>query len=446
MMEAVASESSKRTARRLRRGEVIDGTVVQIGTDAVFVDIGGIQEARIERSQLLDADGKLKVGIGDRVAGTVIDARMESPVMAISLGRDGLDLGMLHAAVSGGSPVRGTVSKALKAGLEVEIGAVRAFCPASQIDLNHVPDLAVFEGQELEFRVIEVRDGGRSVVVSRRALLEARREEAQKELRERLVPGSELEGVVQGTHKHGLVVDLGGIEGFVHISEIAHHRVDRIEDAASVGDTIRVSVLGVEETGRHLRVRLSMKALLEAPARPEAPQKDEILNGVVSRSSTFGVFVQTDRGEGLVPLKELGLAPGADHRRAYPVGKPLTVALVHRDPSNGKMRFSVTQVANVEERSNYKAFSASGTGNAGPTRSLGSLGDVFGEKLKLAAAAAQKAAPPAASPKAAPPAAKKAAALAPTAAPGAPKGAQKAAPAAPAPAPKEAAGSRRSKR
>jgi small subunit ribosomal protein S1 len=392
LMEGVSSDSSKRAAKRLRRGEVVEGTVVQVGVDAVFVDVGATKEARIEKSELMDAAGEVKLKVGDRLRATVVDARMESPRLAISLGREsGLDVATLGAALEGGTAVRGKVSKAVKAGVEVEIGGVRAFCPGSQLDLSHVADLSVYEGQELEFRVLEIKEGGRNVIVSRRALLEARRDEARAEMRERLVPGAELDGTVHGIQKHGVVVDLGGVEGFVHVSEIAHHRVERVEDAVKIGDAVRVSVLAIEETGRQLRVRLSMKALLDAPARPAAPERDEILEGTVSRATNFGIFVSTSKGEGLVPIKELGLAPGSDHRRAYPAGKPVRVTLVHRDPASGKMRFSVTAVASVEERSNYRAFSAAGQ-SASQGGGLGSLGDVLGAKL---AAVARSAATPA---------------------------------------------------
>jgi small subunit ribosomal protein S1 len=370
LMEGVSSDSSKRAAKRLRRGEVVEGTVVQVGVDAVFVDVGATKEARIEKSELMDAAGEVKLKVGDRLRATVVDARMESPRLAISLGREsGLDVATLGAALEGGTAVRGKVSKAVKAGVEVEIGGVRAFCPGSQLDLSHVADLSVYEGQELEFRVLEIKEGGRNVIVSRRALLEARRDEARAEMRERLVPGAELDGTVHGVQKHGVVVDLGGVEGFVHVSEIAHHRVERVEDAVKIGDAVRVSVLAIEETGRQLRVRLS----------------------TVSRATNFGIFVLTSKGEGLVPIKELGLAPGSDHRRAYPAGKPVRVTLVHRDPASGKMRFSVTAVASVEERSNYRAFSAAGQ-SASQGGGLGSLGDVLGAKL---AAAARSAATPA---------------------------------------------------
>ena len=253
LMESVTSDSSKRAARRLRRGEVTEGTVVQITADSVFVDVGGTSEARLDRAEVVDRSGELTVKIGDRVRATVTDARPGSLTLALSIGRDGtVDAGALEAARVAGSTVEAIVRQAVKGGLEVEIGDVRAFCPASQVDLAYVADLTALVGQTVQVRVVEVRDGGRSVVVSRRAELEARRQDQQRELLERLVPGAEVEGTVHSTNRHGAVIDLGGIEGFVHVSELAHHRIGSVEEAVTVGDPVRARVLAC--VNHHLKL------------------------------------------------------------------------------------------------------------------------------------------------------------------------------------------------
>jgi small subunit ribosomal protein S1 len=253
---------------------------------------------------------------------------------------------------------------------------VRALCPASQVEIGYAQDLSVYEGQTLQFRVIEIKDDGRSVVLSRRALLEAQRKERQAALEDTLVPGADLEGVVSSLSRHGAIVDLGGIDGFVHVSELAHRRVDKPEDVVSVGDRVAVRVLGVEQGDRGLRVKLSMKARADAP---EPPAVDEVLDATVVKATGGGIIVRTAKGEGLVPLAELGLAPGADHRRAFPVGKQLEVVLTARDTSRGRLRFSAVGVARVEERQNYREFGAASAAGG----SFGSLGDVLRKKLGL---------------------------------------------------------------
>jgi len=382
-MEASVHDPRSREARRLERGEVVEGRVIQIGNDTVFVDIGTPGDARIDRAEFEDASGRLDIEVGQVVRATVLRSNPASPQLTLALGRGGsVDIGGLQTALDSGAPVSGKVDKVVKAGLEVDVSGVRAFCPASQVELGYVADLSVYEGQTLEFRVLEIRDAGRSVVVSRRALLEEQRRERERGLLEQLRVGARVEGSVHSIQKHGAVVDLGGLEAFVHISEIAHHRVERVEDELAIGQTVSANVLSVDETPKGVRVRLSVKALAKAPARPAAPALDEILTGTVSRATNFGIFVATDKGEGLVPVRELDLPPGSDHRRAFPPGKEVRVVLMSRDAVSGKLRFSITGVARVEERRNYRDFSSRG-GTAASQGGLGSLGDVLRAKLGL---------------------------------------------------------------
>lgn len=392
LMESAGAAATGRATRRLHPGDVVEVTVIQIAQDSVFVDVGTPSDGRIARAELSDKDGTVRVKVGDRLRATVIDPRPDGPVLATSFGHGGqLDTGALELARSSGTPIEGEVGKVVKGGLEVSVGSARAFCPASQVELGHVADLATYVGQKLEFKVIEVRDGGRSIVLSRRALLEDRRREAAVGARERLVIGSEVEGSIQAVGKHGAVVDLDGVEGFIHLSELAQHRIERTEDVVRVGERVRTRVLSVDDTPKGLRVRLSLRALAAAaqPAAPAAPV-EEVLTGTVTRATQHGVFVQTAHGEGLVPFRELGLPPGGDHRRLFPPGKVLSVVVVNR--AGGRLTLSATQVARVEERKNYRDFAGTTTGT--PAASLGSLGDLLRGKFKGASEASTSPAEP----------------------------------------------------
>jgi small subunit ribosomal protein S1 len=375
MME---SQTSQGRTRRLRAGDVVEVTIIQIAQDSIFVDVGTPSDGRIARSEFADKEGNVRVKVGDRIRATVLDPRPDGPLLATSLGHgDKLDISALEMARTSGTPVEGEIVKVNKGGVEVSLANVRAFCPASQLELSRVGDLESYVGQKLEFRVIEVRDGGRSIVVSRRSLLEDRRKAAAEGARERLVIGSDVEGVVQSLSRHGAVVDLDGVEGFIHVSELAAGRVERAEDVVQVGERVTARVLSVDDSPKGLRIRLSLRALSNTSAaagaaQPPAPVED-VLKGVVTRTGQHGVFVQTPIGEGLVPLRELGLPPGADHRRAYPVGKELAVVVVSR--AGGRLTLSSTQVARVEERKNYREFS--GSSSTAPTSSFGSLGDML---------------------------------------------------------------------
>ncbi len=365
--------------KRIHRGDVVEGVVVQVGQDFVYVDVGGPAEARIDASELRDPEGNLNVAVGDRLRGTVIDARSNAPVLSTGLGRGTpLDASLLKTAQSTGTPVRAHVARAQKGGLELELaGGTRAFCPASHVEIGHVADLSVYEGQDMDVLILEIRDGGRDVIVSRRALLERQRAENLAKAREGLVPGTIVDGTVKALNKHGAVVDVGGIDAFIHISELANHRIERPEDAVSIGATVQARILAVESTDRGDRVRLSLKQAQPAQAAP-AVKADEILVGSVRKVVPGGLVLRTERGEGFVPLRELSLAPGADHRRAYPVGKEMKVAVISQDPTTGRMLLSARGVAEIEERQNYETFGQRPSG-ASSGSGLGSLGDLLRE-------------------------------------------------------------------
>ena len=380
---------SATSVKRVHKGEVVEGTVVQIAADCVYVDIGTPSEARIDRGPLTNENGELRVKMGDRIQATVIDARPEQLKLSVGFGKGDLDISMLRTALDTRTSVTGKVTKVQKGGLEVDLNGIRSFCPASQIELSYTTDLSVYEGQELEFLIVEIREGGRDVVLSRRQLLEKRREQAMADARAQLVDGAEVDGVVKSTNRSGAVVEVGGVDGFVHISELANHRVERVDDVATVGATVRVKVLGFEQTDRGQRLRLSMRQTAEAAANaaanaPAEPVADEILDGTVIKSVGGGLILRTPKGEGFVPQRELELAPGADYRRAYPVGTVLKVVVVSKDAARGRFTFSVRGVAHVEERKNYETF---GKGKAGSGSGFGSLGDLLKGHLDKAAPA-----------------------------------------------------------
>jgi small subunit ribosomal protein S1 len=378
---------SANSVKRLRKGEVVDGTVVQIAADFIYVDVGTPSEARIDRGSLTNEQGELRVKVGDKLQATVIDARPEQLKLSVGFGKGELDTSMLRTALETKTSVTGKVTKVQKGGLEVDLNGIRSFCPASQVELSYTSDLSVYEGQELEFLIVEIREGGRDVVLSRRQLLEQRRQQAMADAREKLVDGAEVDGVVKSTNRAGAVVEVGGVDGFVHISELANHRVERVDDIATVGSTVRVKVLGFEQSDRGPRLRLSMRQTAEAVANiPPEPTADEILDGTVTKTIPGGLILKTIKGEGFVPQRELELAPGADHRRTYPAGTVLKVVVVSKDAARGRFTFSVRGVAHVEERKNYESF---GKGK-GSSSGFGSLGDLLKGHLDKSAPAKKK--------------------------------------------------------
>ncbi len=388
LMEGGPSAATGRASTKLRAGQLVEGTVVQISKDSVFVDVGATSEGRIDRGEFEDRAGELKIKVGDKVRASVVSVSdVTGPVLAVSLGKNqkgGIDVGALESAKESGVPVTGTVQKAIKGGVEVLVGSVRAFCPASQVDAAYVADLSTFEGQTLSFRVMEVKDNGRSVVLSRKALLEEERAREAERLLAELTVGSDFQGTVTSVQKYGAFIDLGaGIEGLVHVSELSHTRVDRVEDMLGVGEQVTVRLLALEpsDKGPFPKLRLSLKAREQAPESP-SPEPGEVLEGTVSKVTSFGIFVDTKKGTGLVPARELGIPRGADHRKQFPPGKEVKVVLVNRDDS-GKTTFSIARVAGVEERRNYREFTAQGKSSATEAKAVGSFGELLQKKLGI---------------------------------------------------------------
>ncbi|MET0413881.1 MAG: S1 RNA-binding domain-containing protein [Polyangiaceae bacterium] len=399
MMQAETSD--RRIAARLRPGQAVSGTVVQVGKEFVFVDVGSTVEGRIDRRELEDKNGALALKVGDRIDASVVDANdVMGPILSVSLGRGrrkgAIDVTALENAQRAQIPVEGTVGKAVKGGLEVSVGGVRAFCPASQIDSEFVKDLTVFEGQTLTFLVVEVKSEGRDVIVSRRALLEQARNRLASDVLATLSVGGDYPATVSTIQKYGAFVDLGGgLEGLIHVSELAHGRVERVEDLLNVGDNVTVKLLAIEpaeKKGQHPRLRLSLKAL-SAEGAPRAGAKtdeNEVLEGTVSKHSAGGIVVDTPKGSGLVPQRELGLPHQADYRRVFPIGKQVTVVVMNKNDSRG-LTFSISRVDRVQERANYQAFTRAMHGGSAaqtPASSLGSFGDLLRKELKLPAPSA----------------------------------------------------------
>lgn len=386
MLDASFAEAGP-SRKRARQGERVEGPVVQIGKDTVFIDIGSRSEASIERYQLEDANGELKVKVGDRVRAVVIEGG-DRPKLALRIGKgSGADVAQLEAAQAAGTPVEGTVSKTVKGGLEVEISGRRAFCPVSQIDTQYTADPSIYEGQTLNFKIIEVRDGGRSIVVSRRALLEDERAAVAEETIKSLEAGAVVEGRVTSVKNYGAFVDIGGLEGLVHISELSHARVSSVGDVVQPGETVQVKVLEIDRSDSTPKLRLSMKALTQAP-KGGGGKTQRIVEATVVKVEPYGVIVEfggDEEGEqkqqGVVPNRELDLPPGGTPSRVYPVGSQTRVVSIGTD-QNGRPRFSIKRVEEAEARQNFREFAKASKAAEKAAGGLGSLGDILAAKLK----------------------------------------------------------------
>ncbi len=287
-------------ARQFNRGQTIEGTIVGFGPKVAFVNVGGKGEAEIDLAELKDADGDVEVSVGDRIQAMVV-----STGGGIVLSRKGVRNAAtqreLEDAFRVGLAVEGKVEKAVKGGYEVRIARERAFCPFSQIDSVRTADPSVHEGRVYAFRIIEYKDGGKNVVVSRRKHLEEQQRANAADVRKSIVPGAVLAGRVVSVPEFGAFVDLGGgIQGLLHVSEMGWSRVTNPNEIVAPGDQITVKVLRVDDATQ--KISLGLKQLLDDPWSTVATtyQVGQVRTGRVTRVADIGAFVELEPGiEGL---------------------------------------------------------------------------------------------------------------------------------------------------
>jgi small subunit ribosomal protein S1 len=376
---ATLFEASARS-KRIERGQTIEGTIVAIGAETALVDVGGKSEAVIDIGELKDENGNLEVSVGDRIPATVI-----SSAGGLKLSRR-LALGaatarQLEDAFHSGLPVEGKVERAVKGGYEVRVARQRAFCPLSQIDTVRTSDLAQHEGRVYRFRIVEYKDGGRNLVVSRRVLLEEEQRAAADEVRRSIVEGAVLPGRVTSVREFGAFVDLGGgVQGLLHVSEMGWARVGNASQVVKPGDEITVKVLRVEADGQ--KIALGLKQLTEDPwiRAGDAYKPGQVRTGRVTRVADFGVFVELEPGvEGLVPLAETGIASDSKVKAAFPAGRDLDVVVLEVDAGARRMRLSVKAVQAMRESLEAQEYAE--RSDKGPAEGFGSLADKLRDAL-----------------------------------------------------------------
>lgn len=336
---------SRSVAPTPEMGDQIRGRVVEINEETAFVDFGGRSEGAVETRHLRDAEGALTVQIGDEVSLYVVDNR-DQVILAPSVRAErDLALGQVQEAQRSGLPVSGQITGINAGGLEVSISGLRGFCPFSQMDTSFVADPATYVGRVLEFLVTEFAEGGKRLVLSRRALLRRDEEEAARRLLERIGEGVELEGTVSRVESFGAFVDIGGLDGLVHVSEISHRRVEHTGEVVAVGQRVKVKVLNVgkDDRGRP-RIGLSMKAVEPDPWMEAEEQfwEGRRVSGTVVRVADFGAFVSLSPGiDGLVHVSELDLKPVGHPRDAVQVGQVVEAVVLSVNTERKRISLSI---------------------------------------------------------------------------------------------------------
>ncbi len=293
--------------RSLSEGEVLNGTVVQIGKEYVMLDVGAKSEGRILLHEFQDADGNTDVKIGDQVEALLV--RWDDDDGEIILSRDKAtkikvweEITRIH---NDDLTIKGLVTARVKGGLSVDIG-VNAFLPGSQVDSRPIKNLESLVGQTFDFKVLKYNKRRGNVVLSRRAILEVEREAQKQETLAVLEVGSVVEGVVKNLTDYGAFIDLGGLDGLLHVTDMSWGRLTHPSEMFQVGDKVTVKVLSFDK--EKSRVSLGLKQLQEDPWLTAAQKYvvGEKVTGRVVSLADYGAFVELDKGvEGLIHVSEM---------------------------------------------------------------------------------------------------------------------------------------------
>lgn len=335
------------SATQLQPGTIVTGTVVDITSDTVIVNAGLKSEGIIPRNQFSDAEGSLEVAVGDEVQ-VVLDA-VEDGSGATRLSRDKAKRHaaweLLENAFEASDTVKGLINGKVKGGFTVDLGSVRAFLPGSLVDVRPVRDTSYLEGKELEFKIIKLDRKRNNVVVSRRAVVEEEYSAEREALLERLEEGIEIKGVVKNLTDYGAFLDLGGIDGLLHITDMAWRRVKHPSEVIEIGDEVTVKVLKFDRERQ--RVSLGLKQMGEDPwvnISRRYPEGTRVF-GKVTNTADYGCFVEIEEGvEGLVHVSEMDWTNKNIHpSKVVTLGDEVEVMVLDIDEERRRISLGIKQ-------------------------------------------------------------------------------------------------------
>ncbi len=336
------------TIKYFNDGDIVEGTIVKVDRDEVLLDIGYKTEGVIPSRELSikhDVDPNEVVSVGDAVEALVLTKEDKEGRLILSKKRAQYERawGTIEALKEADEPVSGTVIEVVKGGLILDIG-LRGFLPASLVEMRRVRDLQPYVGKEIEAKIIELDKNRNNVVLSRRAWLEQTQSEVRSEFLNQLQKGQVRKGVVSSIVNFGAFVDLGGVDGLVHVSELSWKHIDHPSEVVEVGNEVTVEVLDVDLDRE--RVSLSLKATQEDPWRQFARTHaiGQIVPGKVTKLVPFGAFVRVDEGiEGLVHISELAERHVELPDQVVGVGDDVMVKVIDIDLERRRISLSLKQ-------------------------------------------------------------------------------------------------------
>ena len=349
----------ERTVFEFKEGDIVAGTVVRVDPDEALVDIGYKSEGVIPANELSirnSASPDEVVGVGDEIEALVLQKEDENGRLVLSKKRAQYERawGRIERVMHESGTVTGPVIEVVKGGLIVDIG-LRGFLPASLVDLRRVRDLHPFVGEDIEAKVIELDKNRNNVVLSRRAFLEEAQAEQRQAFLSGLEPGDTKQGVVSSVVNFGAFVDLGGMDGLIHVSELSWRHVGHPGEIVSVGDEVTVRVLEVDRDRE--RISLSIRQTKEDPWEAFARDAEvaQIIDGAVTKTVPFGAFISVGEGvEGLVHVSEIAMHHVESPELELSIGQQVRVKVTEVDADRRRVSLSIKQaLPEWEERSAF---------------------------------------------------------------------------------------------
>lgn len=390
-------EQSYSPSNQLEPGQQVEAEVVRIDKEWLFIDMGGKSEGAIATSEFIGDDGQLTMAEGDKVIAYFL-AVQQGQMLFTTRMSGAAAKAHLREAFEAGVPLEGVVRQEVKGGLEVMItGNTRAFCPYSQIALRRVEDTSQFLEQTLTFRIIEFKEQGRNIILSRRAILEEEQAAKAEELKGTLAVGDVVSGTITSLQNFGAFVDIGGIEGLIPVSEISWGRVADIRATLEVGQAVEVAVLKLDWEGG--RFSFSLKDTQPDPwlAVESLLHEGQCLVGQVARITDFGAFVTLKPGiDGLAHISNLGAGRRINHpREVVGDGQEIEVRIDAIDADNKRISLSLPEIekkkatklaqkrANEQKEPEYREEFSKYRRQQGSKKSssMGTLGDLLKAKL-----------------------------------------------------------------
>ncbi|WP_147818993.1 30S ribosomal protein S1 [Salidesulfovibrio onnuriiensis] len=333
----------------LDEGTIISGEVVKVGKDHVLVDVNFKSEGQIPVSEFADAEGAVSVQVGDKVDVFVVNKDEAEGTIHLSRERaKRMQLfDKLEAFQEEDGVVTGRIIRRIKGGYTVDLGGVEAFLPGSHVDLRPVPDMDALVDQEYEFKILKINRRRSNVIVSRRVLLEEQRAEQREKLLETLEEGQIVTGKVKNVTEYGVFIDLGGLDGLLHITDMSWKRIKHPKEMVQLGDDLELKILNFDKEGQ--KVSLGLKQLVPDPWENIAEKypQDARYTGTVTNLADYGAFVELESGvEGLVHISEMSWTRKLRHpSQMVKVGDEVDVIVLGVDQDKKRISLGMKQVS-----------------------------------------------------------------------------------------------------